>query len=69
MLSSKMFPLLSLLSLLLSPARGFCPHKCDCDNDSLQVTCFKTDMEVGNSIETSMDMCTYANYWLAALKG
>ena len=34
------------LVILGSGVQAFCPHKCVCDNDQLQVTCFQTQLEV-----------------------
>merc|ERR1712012_31723 len=34
------------MGLLGSSVHAFCPHKCVCDNDQLQVTCFQTQLEV-----------------------
>ena len=37
--------LVTLLALM-SSVRAFCPPKCVCDNDQLQVTCYQTQLEV-----------------------
>ena len=34
------------LVVLGASVQAFCPHKCVCDNDQLQVTCFQTQLEV-----------------------
>ena len=34
----------------ISQSEAFCPHKCVCDNEQLQVTCFQTKLEVRISI-------------------
>ena len=38
----------SVLTLLAlgSSVQAFCPPKCVCDNEQLQVTCFQTQLEV-----------------------
>ena len=35
-----------ILVVLGASVKAFCPHKCVCDNDLLQVTCFQTQLEV-----------------------
>ena len=45
--------LIALVCLALPSVTAFCPGLCVCDQQSLQVTCFQTKLEVNYYIETT----------------